>query len=498
MNSTTQNASESTATTTQAPTLNLDLIIPDPAVFRSEWEAGAAGLDERTRRVLDEVCYLGRHASDVGAELGLTRERIRQLATRGAATVFAHALIRPRGALIHAVEELADWSERAALNPWQYRRMDAQGRGELALQLHRLGALLEPDPAVLAAPCNLLRPETRNRPRFLHSERRLLAAVESAGQGNDGQMDDDAMLDALVDRVPELAAWPEVELRPLLTAHAPAAIAADGSVRWQRPSRPSRSRVNPTAEYAKRALAEFGKPMHRTPLLTEVQRLASDEGAEVPTAPMLALALKRRGEFRWTGKATYGLAEWGVGHASDWRRSRGQWSTIRQELVTLFADRRDRPIKEVIAHFRRGFTVSERSIYERIRMEPDLHLRDGIVRVGVDPGPETPPTPADGKGRAAPSPRSRRAMRDRQVLRPDALREARERRQWSVIHLAVLAGLDPRRVGDFEAGRVLPRTAELLDLVAELETPAEALLQHPPAPDRYTMLVRGARERGWR
>lgn len=457
-------------------TQNRNTVVPDPHAFRNEWVAGTALFDERTRRIVEEVCYQGRHAADVGVELHLTRERIRQLATLGMTQLRAYATDHPEGALAHAIHTITELAESAALSPWQYRRMAQQGRSELADQIHRLGGTAKPDARRIAAPCNLLTKPSKRRPRLRKTNSRLLAAIEQAGPGDDAHISA-----ALLKQIPELEAWPALQLRAVVTAHAPEAITDDGSIAWTTPPRRPRKLTNPTAEYARQALEHAGKPLHKNELLAAVEHLTTTAGNKPPSPRMLDHALASETDFRWTGKGIYGLSTWNVGHSEDSHPSKGQWSPVHRELKLLMSDGQDKAIHDVIAHLQSRFTISPSTIYQSIRAEPDLHLDGGVVKHGAKTSPRLT--------RSNTKTARKRDSHYTQVVDPDILRAARENRGLTVIQAAVRAGLSPSSVKTYEAGTAMPRSESLLALAHELGVPAEAMLIHPPEPRRYAHLL---------
>ena len=216
------------------------------------------------------------------------------------------------------------------------------------------------------------------------------------------------------------------------------------------------------ADHIEAALYEDGRCRRVRDITQTVNQTTAHRYRKPYQNQTVAKALVSDSRFRWTGKGTYGLAEWNVG-LSNPPKTPGTRHTITLEINYLMSNRDAMPMQQMLEHFANRFTVHATSVQQAVQQHPTLEISEGNVVK----------RPAHARGTRA----------ERQQINPALLRQTRRQAGMKQHELATAASLAKTNVSKYEGGLLKPTATQLQNLAQVLGVDPEDLLAKPAKKD---------------
>ena len=298
--------------------------------FRDEWYLASQSLSPHRRRVLENVVIQGVTQTLTAAELGVSRERVRQILEKSLSTMRQAATAKPQGELAHTRNSLTDIAETVGITTWRFQRMSNVARQSIIQQIANIGAITLEQTHLIHAPCSLthkpaaartdLQPVERSLRRILNLHPDGIAPADA-----DGFMENER---AIID------SWPRLDITKFAIARLSAELTPDGLLK-----KPVRAKGPSTREIVcdlmAQALQDAGDCLHINDIAEAARALAKERGLDIQrSARGCARIVQEERRFRWVANSTYGLAEWGVGYSNPESKT-GRRRNIVDEIMFL-------------------------------------------------------------------------------------------------------------------------------------------------------------------
>lgn len=358
-------------------------MIRDSEAFLAEWREAARSVSPRDGRILEDVALRGRRLARVGKEHGLSKERVRQIADQSVGLLRNAARRNPRGELGRALSGVGELMETAAIETWSVRRMARRGKDEVAGMLVRLDAVAADQAWLAPALCFLAErpPEPRASLGPMAKDARDLLLVHPRG------LSPGSLRRRLRGWREPMSTWPHLDMGAFVAARMAVVTAPDGRMRLAGDAGDAPLPRRATAQRLELALRRAGCCLHYAELAERVSRQASGADRRAPRtnvlkAPTVRGILSQDPRFRWTGRGTYGLAEWDVGLTVP-HRAMGRRPSVSMEIEHLLRQRDSIAMAELMEHLNRRLRVRATTIHVRARQAPGTEILDNtLYRVG--------------------------------------------------------------------------------------------------------------------
>ena len=253
--------------------------------------------------------------SAAGAEMRVTRERIRQICNVACHRMRQFAQRHPEGELAHATRATAQLAETAGLKQvYQYRRPSQNAKDHLAEQMLRLGAITPPQAPALPTACALVSKPAGKRSNLRGVERELARVVNQHPEGIEPR----EAVQLLERWSSRLKQWPQLDATLFAKAWLGSSFGCDGDGEDGR-IHPARARNAPdtslTRHYVALVLHDAGKCLKVEQIAEWASQLAAPQKIKPFRKERCRAILVADPRFRWVGNSTYGLADWNVGHS---------------------------------------------------------------------------------------------------------------------------------------------------------------------------------------
>lgn len=443
------------ATGAQPGVKSLPAVFRDPEQFLAEWNQACRGLSARTRETLERAVMRRERPGQIGREIAVTRERVRQIIEKALAPVRAAAAHNPSCELARARDALSEIAETTGLPVWSFRRYRDPTQREIEASLIKLGVLNDDQLLLLAAAAELVpRPPVERV-----SSRRLIKPLQKMlARETDGITAEEAR-HTLKSCESVLRAWPELDLTHFVVATGIGIVNDEGKL-TAAPGQPGAAPRDRIAHNMLRTLREAGECLQIAEITSRSAARARNRGEREVYSPARCSAIALSDDrFRWVGVATFGLAEWNVGHSDPNLRSSRRIGVI-SEIDHLLHKRDTIPFPALMHHLNSRFQVMEASVRVAIRNSPHVTLVDGVVRYAKPGEKKSPQPPPTGQ------------------LNPEALTVARERLGMTKMELSRRIGCNSGMISKYEKGIQSPRPERVKQLADALETRPESLLHH--------------------
>ena len=344
------------------------------SAFIEAWLAALDRLESREGQIVFDYATRRSTMADLATVNGVSRERMRQIVDHhfDAITV---AQANCDGPIGQAVSSLGLWAERAGLElAYRFRRCSSAQEDRFARQLITLSAVRPAQRPWLNVAWALLPAPQPSRP----SLKRVYPEAERALWEAATPLSPQQLRAALNTLDPVLAQWPQLDLALHLLAVS--GVAPDPETGryllghgWKLGYRRDRLLIR---YYMARALREAGRCM-------TIGELAAAATAQVCADGLFrrysfqqarnALSGNRR--FKWTGRSTYGLAEWDVGHTDPARDGHARHGLAGEILHRLRTSPEPVHISEMRNHLEARFAATMGTINSSIRCLEGNSLR---------------------------------------------------------------------------------------------------------------------------
>ena len=325
--------------------------------FLEEWRAAAQSLSPSRQTVLESVVIQGIRQVVTAAEMGITRERVRQLLETSLHAMRHAAKANPRGELAHTRDSLTDIAETVGITTWRFHRMRDATRQSVIQQVTNIGAITPEQGHLMHAACSLTDKPTTAWPDLQPVERSLRRILN---------LHPDGITPADAARLMEnertiLDSWPRLDLAKFAAARLWAEWTTEGLLQKPVPTRGPSTRQT-TVSLMAQALQNAGDCLHTDDIAAAVRALATERGLDIePSTSACARIAQEERWFRWVTQSTYGLAEWGVGHSNPEAKT-GRRTGVRDEILFLLDQHQTIALSDLMEHINERFRRPESSV----------------------------------------------------------------------------------------------------------------------------------------
>ena len=349
-------------------------VFRDTEQFLSEWYEASQGMSANRRSIAEMVVTQGANLSEAAQEAGVSGERARQQTEKAIHHMRRATDANPQGELAHVRDALTRMSEAAGIPIWNFQRLGDRAQQDMTEYLINLSAI-NTEESHLLGPASRLVPQPGNGRPNLDSAARILRRF-LLKQG--GGITPEKAFSVLEPWHDAMEIWPHLDIGKFAVSRGIATVTPEGTIKASATllERNPRGRV---AVHMHQALLNAGECMTIRELRDAAQELARQEGSEriyrTQTCANIATTDDR---FRWVGSATYGLAEWDVGHSSPNIKA-GRRRGVADEIIHLLQTRPSIHFTDLMDHLNRRFQLPEASVRTAIYLSPELAISDEMV-----------------------------------------------------------------------------------------------------------------------
>ena len=429
-------------------------IFREPSSFAAEWQQATQRLPPRQRQANDAIIKHGATQKQTAQQMGISRERARQILDRSMRAIRLVDEQNPDSELAYTKGAVTDIAETAGLALWAFHRMAPARRRNITERIISAGALDATESDMLTTACRLM----ETPPRQHLSLELLENAAKQMLQQNPEGLDPDDITRQHPHLKPIVASWPRLDIAQFVAMHLPARVTPQGLLCSLLPPDPVSIRQI-TANLLFQALQDTGECLAVPDITSRAQEIAQQQSSELRYADNICRDIMSKDpRFRWVGKSIYGLAQWDVGHSRPEAKA-GRRIGVSDEIVFILENVSSMSFPDVMAHLERRFRLPEATIRAAITTSPQLTMHDGVV------------TRNDEAGTA-----QRTNSRHHYVLDGNTLKSTRTLKGLSRRELAHMTNTNYNTIRRYENGAKIPRPRRLVDIARALEVPPEDLI----------------------
>ena len=349
-------------------------VFEDLTAFIDAWLTTLDRLDSRDGEIVFAYATKESTMTELAAIHGVSRERVRRIVCHHFSAISGNQA-DCGDPISQAVRSLGCQAERAGLElAYRFRRCRSAQADRFARQLINLSALKPTQRPWLNVAWALLPTPQPARPGL----GRVYPEVEKTLWEATTSLSPKEVREAMTALDPVLAQWPRLDLE--LHLMAVSGVAPDSETGKYHFGRNWRAgyRRDPLLirHYMARALQEAGRCMTIGELAEAATAQARADGLFRRYSFQQARnALSGNRRFKWTGRSTYGLAEWDVGHTDPARDGHSRHGLAGEILHRLNVSPQPVHLSEMRGHLEARFTATRNAINAAIRRLEGNSLR---------------------------------------------------------------------------------------------------------------------------